>query len=209
MRPVHASAAAPRRGALGHAIRSAAPWVVVCAITAAVQYARGAPVDGAVFSVVAVALGIDAVSRRVEKARMRPPTRLGMTVIVVIAGVALVLAPRHGPVSGIVVIALGVAVLPIAWRGIRGAPHEEDDEQSALRWRRSAWAWSIVIVALALVELAAWLADELDASEAIAAIGPSISQVLDDPLDDVWTHALFVVAWLALGAMLVRRGGDA
>jgi hypothetical protein len=183
------------------------PWVGIIVITAVVQFVRDAPVDGAVFGVVGLALLVDAAGMLPVVRRLPRPTTMTTLATAVIVGVLLTLTPRHGVVDGIVLAGLGLVVLPLAWTGVRAHPETAAKRPvDARALHRTAIAWAATAVATCLWELGSFLLGRvLPATEARQ--HPAISDLLDPALDHTWFRGLFVAGWLALGAGLILRGG--
>lgn len=182
------------------------PWIAIVALTAVVQFVRGAPVDGVVFALVGAALLVDAAGLLPRTHRLtRPaaiPTLLGMVAVAAL----LILTPRHGVVDGVLLAGLGLVVAPFAWSGVRspaGADERRRSDPRALR--RTAIAWALTGIATCVWELTSWLMGRV-LPPAQARQHPAISDLLDPALDQLWFRALFVTAWLALGLALVTRG---
>ncbi len=192
------------------ALRSAllsAPWIAIVAITAVVQFIRGAPIDGVVFGVVAVALLADVIGAIPQ---IGPLARPG-TVPVLAGGltVALLLAlmPRHGIVDGIVLVGVGIAAVPVAWAGVRSGAERTrgpwPGDTAALR--RTAILWAAVGVATCAWELTSFVLGRVLPEQKEQ--HPAISDLIDPALDQFWFRALFALGWVALGVALLGRGG--
>lgn len=179
-----------------------APWVAILAAIGVVQVVREQPFDAAVFGVAAVALVVDATGAAPAGRRPGVPLTLLLAVGCAIA-VALVLAPRHGVLAGLLVGAVGLAAVAFAWPA-PGRPAGDDDPRRRIRIRRAAVGWACVVVTMCLVELWSFLAGRVS----VQAQGrhPAISELLDPALDGPIGKTVFVVAWLALGALLLTRG---
>lgn len=179
-----------------------APWVAILVAIGVVQVVREQPFDAAVFGVAAVALVVDATGAAPAGRRPGVPLTLLIAVGCAIA-VALVLAPRHGVLAGLLVGAVGLAAVALAWPA-PGRPAGDDDPRRRIRIRRAAVGWACVVVTMCLVELWSFLAGRVS----VQAQGrhPAISELLDPALDDPIGKTVFVVAWLALGALLLTRG---
>ena len=98
----------------------ATPWIAILAIIAVVQAIRGQAIDTVVFAAAAVLVLADAVGLLARLRlppsvrRLREPIVLGLAAV---AGVVLLLAPRHGAAAGTTLVLIGVLVLPVAWLG--------------------------------------------------------------------------------------------
>ncbi|AXH97552.1 hypothetical protein [Ornithinimicrobium avium] len=192
----------------------AAPWAGVLAVTTLFQVVRRQPVDVIVFATALVLVLLDAVlpgglrPLHLHRAlRSRPRIAVLVAAAVVVGGV-LVLVPRHGTASVVVLAVLGVAVTALALVGDGAGGRQEWDapaEPTArVRTRRAAVLWAGVIVVAGVVEASSFVLGDIGITD--GSTMPSISDLLDPWLDDPGWHALYVVAWLAAGVGLLRRG---
>jgi len=202
--------------AAGARVRSRAalgslPWIAIVALTAAVQFVRAAPIDGAVFGIVAVALLADALGLVPRVGPIARPGRLPVLAGAVAACLLLALTPRHGIVDGIVLAGLGIVVIVASWSGVRAPERsaqqraEQPAARSAVAIRRTAVLWAAVAVATCLWELTSFVLGRVLPEQ--KGQHPAISDLLDPALDQFWFRALFVVGWTALGLALLSRGG--
>lgn len=176
----------------------ALPWIGIVAIISIVQVIRGETLDAIVFGVTAVVLAVDAVAGPRARAR-RPPTWTLIAGAVATGGV-LAFAPRHGVVAGVVVIAIGIAAIVIAWPD----PVRDDQPAQPVRVTRTAIAWAVVAIATCLLELVSFLLGR--ETEATKLAHPALSDLLDPLVDLPGGTAVFAALWLALGVLLVSRG---
>ncbi len=176
-------------------------------MTATVQFIRNAPVDGVVFTAVAVALIIDALGVLPDAAALPRPGVLPVLAGAAAAGVLLILTPRHGIVDGIVLVAVGLAAAPVAWAGVRPpAPRSRGPRPGdAAAVRRTAILWAVAGIVTCLWELTSFVLGRMSPTQ--KAEHPAISDLLDPAIDQLWFRAIFVAAWLALGLALLSRGG--
>jgi len=181
------------------------PWVAIVALTAMVQFVRAAPIDGTVFSTVAVALLADAIGIVPRVGPLAAPGRLPALAGALAACLLLTLTPRHGVVDGIVLVGLGAAALVGGWPGVRAGGRERPRPGDTAALRRTAVLWAAVAIVTCLWELTSFVVDRLLPEQ--KAQHPAISDLLDPALDQLWFRALFVVAWIALGLALLSRGG--
>lgn len=181
-------------------------WVVTLTIMTAFQFWRGAPIDGAIFAALTAGLVIERAVRMRRPAApdsaatpARSPSTPRLPLVVgaaLAAGLALVLAPRTGPVSIALVVALGLAAVALVWHGGPGAR-----ESSPESLRRSRIAWGTIGIALCLWEAAAYI---LSVTVPRGWIGfPTVSLLLEPAVDFDPSRALLAAAWLAVGVWLV------
>jgi hypothetical protein len=189
--------------------RVAQPWTLILIITGLFQLFRGAPVDAAFFLCIAALLLADALGWLRMSGPVRPRAAWLLAAGIPLA-IALVLAPRHGVVEGIIVSAIGLTVLVLAWGAPAGPAGTTTKGTSTPRTsmspavRRAAILWSIVGVVCCLWEVTSFLLGL--PSPAAANAHPSISELFDPILNTVEGRAVFTVLWLLLGVALVRRG---
>ena len=103
--------------------------------------------------------------------------------------------------------ACSVVAVALAW--LRPPPRAADDDPAARhrRVRRAAIGWGGVALVLCLVELWSFLLGRFTAEA--KELHPAISELLDPALGDPFGRAVFAVAWLALGVLLLTRGRSA
>ena len=194
------------RASAQHWPTSVVLWVVTLTIMAAFQFWRGAPIDGAIFAVLTAGLIIERVVRMRRPAApdaVAPPTRSPSTprlpLVVgaaLAAGLALVLAPRTGPVSIALVVAIGLAAVALVWHRGPGARASTPESR-----RRSRMAWGSVGIALCLWEAAAYILSVIVPRGWIGF--PTVSLLLEPAVDFDPSRALLAAAWLAVGVWLV------
>jgi hypothetical protein len=181
-----------------------AAWVAILILTGGFQIYRGAPIDGAVFLALAVALILDLTGiLPAPRNTQWQPSRIILISVLGAAAAVLALTPRHGIGDGIAIAISGILVFLVAWPQ-RGAPAGTNETESAWtpRMRRSAAAWACVGIAICLWELAMYfLGTYVDRSAF-----PALSDLLDPLLNNPIGRILFAAAWLVGGVALMRRG---
>lgn len=181
-------------------------WLLALAVMAAFQLWRGAVIDGIVFATLTVGLVIERAVRMrragvadAAPASAAPPRapRLALVVAAAVAAcLALVLAPRTGPASIALVVALGLAALALAWRGAPETPRRSPRAQ-----HRSRVVWASLGVALCLWEAAAYV---LSVTVPRGWIGfPTVSLLLEPVVELDAGRAVLVGAWITVGVWLV------
>lgn len=207
--------AAPTRASASSWPTSVVLWVVTLAIMAVFQFWRGAPIDGAIFAALTLGLVIERLVRMRRSAAggpVAPPPRPPSTPLLALvvgaalaAGLALVLAPRTGPVSIALVSGLGIAAIALVWDRGPGARASSPESR-----RRSRIAWGTLGIALCVWEALAYI---LSVVVPRGWIGfPTVSLLLEPAVDFDPSRALLTAAWLAAGVWLVagaaaRRAG--
>jgi hypothetical protein len=180
-----------------------AAWITILILTGCFQLYRGdAVTDGVVFLAMAVALivGETGILKRLD-GRLLKPRRWVVAIALALDGATLVFTPRHGMFDGIVIAITGVLVFLVAWPN--EVPADETPEPWTPRMTRAAIAWTILGLALVLWELAMYfLGYGQDGRTAF----PALSDILDPILNNPVGRFLGVVAWLAGGVALTRRG---
>jgi len=182
----------------------ATPWIFILAAIAVVQIIRSQPVDAAIFGAGAIALIADTTS--VLPAGREKPS-IPVTLLIAVGAVAvavLALVPRHGLVAGIVVGAIGVVAVPIAWLLPPRRAAREGEALRRVRVRRAAIGWACVALLMCLVELWSFLMGRLTTQAKDE--HPAISELLDPVLETPVGRIVFVAAWLGIGALLITRG---
>ncbi len=177
--------------------RLARPWTVILVLTGLFQLFRGAPIDAALFLGVAAVLIADEFGL-VVLPRVATPRLWVLAVAATLLGTLMVLAPRHSLVEGLIVSAIGLSVLLLAW------PDHGGSSAARAPLRRAAILWSAVGVTAALIEVTSFVLG-IPSEEAKFA-HPSISLLLDPALDTIEGRVLFTALWLVAGIALLRRG---
>jgi len=190
----------PGRGGFS-ALAASAPWSCVLTITGVFHLYREAYFDGVVFLIVAVVTALDAYLSTATRSSLRIP-RLVVVAVAVLAGVLLTLSPRYGQVDQWTIAALGLALIPIAWRGLRPAS-APPPRPSPGRRRRSLLVWTTIAIAFCLWELTVYFLGRPSPAAAIAF--PPLTDLLDPIIDDTLGRGVFVGMWLIIGVALLWR----
>jgi len=177
-------------------------WLVAVAGVTVVQLSRAAWPDAIALLVVFVALLVDLTGRlrhgTIAVAHTGPAV-LGAAVLI---GLVLVVAPRHGGLAGLAVVAAGAAAVAYAWpdRPREPLPDEPTWDRAT---KRTALAWSAAWVAGCLWELAMFIlgSRETDGRN----LYPAASDLLDPVVSNPLGKAVFVVVWLTAGVGLLAR----
>jgi len=190
-----------RAGALRPTLGGLA-WLGILLAIAVVQLARGQWGDAAIFAVAGVLLIAESTGLLSMLERIARP---GIDVVVVgaaVAALALTLAPRHSVTAGAAMIGVGVAALTAAW------PPSRSTERAPIAWpsavRRLAWSWTVVWLVACFWEVAQVTLG--GSTPGGRAAHPALSDIVNPLLDLPLGKVVFVVAWVALGVFLVRRG---
>jgi len=208
-------------GSRGRVWLRSAPWIFILLAICVVQIVRAQPLDAVIFGVGAVVLGLDAAGA-LPAGGVRPSIPLTALIVVAAAlAIILVVAPRHGVVVAVAVGAVGIAAVGIAWflppraaasggsgdsggSGSSGGSGGEEAAERRTRIRRAAVGWACVALVMCLVELWSFLWGRTTGDA--QGEHPAISELLDPALDGPIGRAVFALAWLALGVLLVTRG---
>jgi hypothetical protein len=176
-------------------------WIAILFLTGAFQFYRGAVADGIIFLAMAAALivGETGILSRFDGRRWHPRRIVVLVALAIAAGV-LVFTPRHGLADGVVVGASGVLVFLVVWPNM---PDDSEPDPWSDRLTRSAVAWAILGIAFCIWELGMYFLG-LNASGRTEF--PALSDLLDPVLDNPVGRILAIVAWLAGGVALSRRG---
>lgn len=181
-------------------------WVVTLSVMAVFQFWRGAPIDGLIFTVIAVVVIVERLVRMrhaasppaaAPEARLSDRGRLILVLVVAVAAaLVIIVAPRTGPVSISLVAALGVGAVALVWNH---APRESPRNPRSRRRARIAWAslgialcvWEALAYILSVVVPRGWIGF------------PTVSLLLEPAVDFDPSRALLTVVWLAAGVWLV------
>ena len=187
----------------GQRMLRAAPWLAFLLITGTVQFVRNAPWDAVIFFTAAAALAVDVVRPLPSWPRPHVARKLVVWLVVALAGLVLVLMPRHSVGEGIVAIAIGLTALLFAWPDRPASARVADDRTI----RRTGVLWAITALAVCAWELTSFVLGRVAPGGVIE--HPAISDLINPVLDVDGGRAVFATAWLAFGALLVvpwRKG---
>lgn len=179
-----------------------AAWLFVLVATGIVQIIRRQWIDTAIFGAAALLLAADAAGLFPGG---RPRARPRLRVLLGAAAVCLVvlsLAPRHGVLATVTMLAIGVGAVVVAW-----PPLSEPRPPS--RWprplRRLGIAWAVIWIIACIWELIEFILGGLGPQERV--MFPALSDLLDPIVTPGLGQAVFAAGWLAIGIFLVVRGG--
>lgn len=177
---------------------SEAAWVAILVAIGVVQIVRAQWFDAIVYGVAVGALLADATGLLpAVPARRRMPLRW-LVAGAAALGAVMCFAPRHGVVMGAAVLVAGAVALVLAW--------PQPGTGAVGPWprglRRLAIAWSAILVAGCLWELAQFI---------LGRAAPrlqwfALSDLIDPVVATVPGRILFAAAWTAAGVFLLRRG---
>lgn len=195
----------PSRRRLSATVIMRAGWTAVLIITAVFHVVRGAPADAAIYAAGAVVLIFDAlgwlrIPLRMPADRDTLSRRVVAGTLIAVASLTLGFTHLYSPADTAIVVGLGVLLLPVAWADPGSGPREPLTPVI----RRTAIAWSIVIVAGCLWEIGVFfLGRDLTGSETAF---PALSDLIDPVLAWPPARAVLVACWLLGGYTLLRRG---
>ena len=179
----------------------AGSWIGILLAVGVVQAGGGQWVDAGVFFSGSAGLLLDLARppSQIPGASVRGlPAERWVVPGAALVGIAACVVPRHSVQMQLLVCAAGLAAILVAWRRGSGSPSGP--------WprglRRLAGAWSIVLVAGCIWELAQFLIGLRHRD------GPAfaLSDLLDPILATAPGKAVFVGLWIAGGAYLLRGG---
>lgn len=176
------------------------PWVVVAFATAAFHIWRGSGVDAVIFVftsavILSQVLGLTKVGFKYQ--RKLNPWPIGIAIAAV--GLMLFFSPRASIFTAVVLVAVFFLMIPfIFYKDLVVQP------VMTKQVKRARLFWSLWALTFSLVELFAFVASRTNGGDESY---PTISLLLDGPLNQPVFRAAFVVAWLLAGIFLfgVRR----
>lgn len=176
------------------------PWVLVAFGAATFHLWRGSGVDAVIFVAVTAllmtqVLGLTKIGFRYQKQLNPWP----IAVIVVAVGLGLFFSERASVLTAIILIAVFFGMFPFVF--FKDLVRQPQPTKPVLRARMT---WSFWALGFSLIELFAFAASRNNGGDNSY---PTISLLLDQPLNEPVFRAAFVIAWLALGVYLfgVRR----
>lgn len=184
------------------AILTRASWIAILSLAGAFHIFRGAPVDGAIFFGGASALVADAFGwlpfRTLE--RERASRGLLIWILTAVLLIVLALAPLYGGVETVVVVAIGIALMPIVWpQPATPSPRARPDAI-----RRAAFAWSVIALAGFAWEIGAYFMSRPSLTAEYSY--PPLSDLVDPFVASPIGRAVLIALWLLGGYALIRRG---
>ncbi len=179
-----------------------AAWIAILSLTGTFHLFRGAPFDGAIFFGGALVLLADAFGwlRFGSLSRERRTRRVVVLVVLAVVLLVLALAPLYGGVETVVIVAIGLALVPIVWpQPAIPTPKARPDSV-----RRAAFAWSVIAVLSCAWEIGAYFMSRPSLADEYAF--PPLSDLVDPFVASPIGRAALIAAWLAGGYALIRRG---
>ena len=177
-----------------------AAWLFVLVATGIVQIVRRQWIDAAIFGAAALLLTADAAGLFPVG---RPRTLPRMRVLLGAAAACLIvlsLAPRHGVLAAVTMLAIGVGAVIVAWPPISD-PRPPSPWPRALR--RLGIAWAVIWIVGCIWELIEFILGGLSPQARV--MFPALSDMLDPIVTPGLGQAVFAAAWLAIGIFLVMR----
>lgn len=199
------SVPSPSRRRLSATAIMRAGWTAVLVITAVFHVVRGAPVDAAIYAVGAVVLVFDGlgwlrIPLRMPADRDTVSRRVIAGTLIAVASLTLGFTQLYSPADTAIVVGLGVLLLPFAW----AASDDGTREPLTAAIRRTAVAWSVVIVAGCVWEIGVFFFGR-DLTGRTTEF-PALSDLLDPLIAWPPARVLLVACWLLGGYALMRRG---
>ena len=177
-------------------------WVLILALTSIFQFGRGAPSEGVAFAVPAIALCASLLWGPGPSWRVGTALRRWLTAAIAVLGALAILLPDASPLMTLVVALIGAAALPFAW-GAADRPREPHAVRSRALTRTMV-LWASLMTLLCVWELTSFALGE--PSVAASDAHPTISSLIGPQLTTEPLRSLLIVAWIAGGIVLLRRG---
>lgn len=183
--------------------------LVVLALIVVSQLIRPSPRDAAIFTGLFAITLLGALGALPLPRFRLPESHRGIVVAesvlavgLIAAGLALVIAPRSGPVDFGVVAALGVVAAPLVWgrRDDLAAALDVVPDGERVPLSRAGLAWAALAATLGLWELGAFLLGFTRTPDPPPAVSDLVDPLMNGPL----TRAAVVVVWLLVGRELTR-----
>lgn len=177
-------------------------WLGILITIAIVQLVRQQWGDAVIFAIAGLVLAAEACGWLAKLDRLPAPTRTVVGIGAAAAAAGLVIAPRHSAVAGAVMIATGIAAMAAVWAPPRTTTTQRRPWSRPLRLL--AWSWAVAWIVACLWEIVEVTLGATTPGGRAA--HPALSDLLDAPVDQLLGKLLFVIAWVAAGLFLVRRG---
>ena len=173
------------------------PWIWVFVIMASFQIFRGSNTDAIIFWSFTALLVLSQFNlpRQIFIAQPKLSNNHKLSLVFALTA-ALVGIPRHTPLYGFVMLAIGVTAVVLNWQPDSGAK-----ERATPRVSSAKLTWAVFGVGLCLWELAANVLGQLNNT---LSEYPTISVLVDPVLDSTIGQAAFVLLWLLSGMGFLR-----
>ena len=179
-------------------IKSINPWIAVFVFLVFFHGLRGAYGDATVFAVASTLLILESQGKfkHLHASKPEVPRFLIVGILILTASV-LYLSPRHSLLDGVLMLLLLPGALYLVWYPDRG----RKPKNGSMPIRRAKFVWFYLILAMSLLELYAFFMSQIIDNDYVY---PTISIVLDEPLNTGWGRALWVTLWALSGVGLLR-----
>jgi len=177
-------------------------WLFVLVAIGVVQIVRLQWFDAAVFFVAAFGAGVIGRRPAAASAPARTVSLLVLSTMSAVLGAVLCFLPRHSAAMQAIVIAAGAVAV---WLAVfnRAVAHPDRSTGFGPGIRRLALAWAVIVIIGCVWELVQFILGLLHPDAAWFAL----SDLLNPLAATVPGKIVLVVAWLAGGVWLLRRGG--
>lgn len=191
----------PARGALrpGWAVGC---WLFVLLAIGIVQIVRLQWFDATVFFAAVAGIALVATGTIAPGHGSHRVTLPVISIVAAVLGAAAGALPRHGVLMQALVIAIGIAAVLLAASG-RSVAHPAQATAFSRGIRRLALAWAIIVVLGCVWELIQFILGLVQPDAAWF----SLSDLLNPLVATMPGKIVIVIAWLAGGVWLLRRGG--
>jgi hypothetical protein len=178
-------------------IKSINPWVAVFVFLVFFHGLRGSYLDATVFAIASALLLLEQAGKFKKLHASKPEVpRFLIVGILILTAAVLYLSPRHSLLDGILMLLLLPGALYLVWYPDRGRK-----PNGSMPIRRAKFVWFYLILAMSLIELYAFFMSAIIDNDYVY---PTISIVLDGPLDTGIGRAVWVTIWALSGVGLLR-----
>ena len=172
-------------------------WLYIIAAMGIWHLGRGAYGDAAVFILSTILLELDFRNKNLLFKKFQIVKKEQLILILIASGVVLSIAPRFSNLNLIVLGILAFISFLLIWHPDFGRrPKLDEPTKQAIKY------WSVLLVLLCLIELAAYVLATLDDGNDIDF--PTVSVLLDPALETVPGRFIFCLIWLSIGYRLMR-----
>jgi hypothetical protein len=178
-------------------LKSINPWIAVFVFLSLFHITRGSFGDATIFVLASAILILEKAGKFSRLHTRKPNLGRGLVVALsVVVGVILFVSPRHSLLDAIVLLALLPTSLYLIWQADVGAK-----PKALPQVRRAKFVWFYLILAISVVEIFAFYMSIIVDNDFIY---PTISVVMDAPLDNPVGRAIWIIVWVLSGISLLR-----
>jgi len=178
-------------------LKSINPWLAVFVFLSLFHFTRGAFGDAAIFTIASAILILEKLGKFSRLHSRKPQLSRGLVAgIALVTGVILYVSPRHSLLDAILLLVLLPIALYLVWQPDLGRKPKALPEV-----RKAKFVWFYLILAISLVELFAFYMSLIIDNDYVY---PTVSVVMDAPMDNPIGRAIWIIIWVFSGIALLK-----